>query len=89
VRKKRATVIEIRGWSSRQLSPPGRRVLAYEDFKKTLELDFMKRACGMSSGIQKIKKWTLWRGKPPLKQKKKLQIQEEPVIWEQQPLHEL
>jgi hypothetical protein len=71
MRKKRATVISIRGWSSKQLSPLGRRVLAYEALKKTLELEFVKRACGMSSGFRKIWKWTLWKGRPPPKRKRK------------------
>jgi hypothetical protein len=89
VRKKRATVIGIGGWSSRQLSPLGRRVSAYEALKTTLELEFVRRAHGMSSGFRKIRKWTLWRGRPPPEGGKKLQIQEQPVMWEYQPLHEL
>jgi hypothetical protein len=42
VRKKRATTIDIEGWSSRQLSPLGRRVSAYKTLKKILELEFVK-----------------------------------------------
>jgi hypothetical protein len=96
VRKMRTTVIGIAGWSSRQISPLGRRVSAYEVLKKTLELEFVKRACGLSSGFRKMRKWTLWRGRPSPKRnkkegkkKKKLQIQEEPVMWEHWPLHDL
>jgi hypothetical protein len=79
----------IEGWSSRQLPPFGRRVSAYEDRKKTLELEFVKRARGMSSSFGKIRKLTLWRGRPPPKWKRTLQIQEEPVKWEHRALNEL
>jgi hypothetical protein len=51
--KKRATVIGIGGWSSKQLSPLGRRVSVYEVLKKTLELEFVKRARRMSAGFVK------------------------------------
>jgi hypothetical protein len=71
VRKKRATAIDMGRWSSRQLSLLGRRVSAYEALKKTLDLEFVKRARGMSSGLWKIRKWTLWRGRPPPKRKKR------------------
>jgi hypothetical protein len=33
-------------------------------FKKTLRLEIGKRAAGISSGLQIIKNWTLWRGRP-------------------------
>jgi hypothetical protein len=36
VRKKRATVVDIGGWSSKQLSPLGRRVSVCNTLKKTL-----------------------------------------------------
>jgi hypothetical protein len=71
VRKKRATVIGIGGWSSRQLSPLGKRVSAYETLKKAQELKFLKIARGMSSGFRRIRKLTLRRGRPPLKRKKR------------------
>jgi hypothetical protein len=71
VRKKGATLIGIREWSSRQLTPLGRRGPACKTLKKTLELEFVKRANGMSSGFWKMRKWTLWRGWPPPKWKKK------------------
>jgi hypothetical protein len=71
VRKKRATVIGIGGWSSKQLSPVRRRVSAHKTLKKTLELKSVKRANGMSSVFREIRKWTLWRGRSPPKRKKK------------------
>jgi hypothetical protein len=65
VRKKRATAIGIGGWSPRHLSPLGRIGPIYKTLKKTLELEFVMRANGMSSGFQKMRKWTLWAGRPP------------------------
>jgi hypothetical protein len=70
VRKQRATTISIGGWSSRQLSPLERRVLAYKTLKKTLGLVITERANGMARGFQKIRKWTSWRGRPHPKQKR-------------------
>jgi hypothetical protein len=67
VRKKRATAIGNGGWSSRHLSPLKRRGPIYKNLKKTLELEFMKRAIGMSSRFQKMRKWTVWRGWTPPK----------------------
>jgi hypothetical protein len=40
--------------------------------RKAFGLEFVKQATGMSSGLQKMRNWTLWRGRPPLKQKKRL-----------------
>jgi hypothetical protein len=77
------------GWSSKQLSLLGKSVSVYKTPKKTLELEFVKRENGMSSVSREIRKWALSRGRPPSKQKKKLQIQVEPVKWEHRPLREL
>jgi hypothetical protein len=48
-------------------------VLAYKTLEKTLQLEFIKTACRMSSGFRKMKNWTLWRGRPPPKWEKILQ----------------
>jgi hypothetical protein len=48
----------------------------------------MKRAVGVSRELRRIRKQTLWRGRPPPKREKKLHT-EEPDMWEYQPLHEL
>jgi hypothetical protein len=40
--------------------------------RKTFKLEFVKRAFEISSGIQTIKDWTLWRGEPPPKRKKSI-----------------
>jgi hypothetical protein len=34
--------------------------------KKTIGLEIVKRAVGISSRLRKIRNWTLWRGRPPL-----------------------
>jgi hypothetical protein len=39
--------------------------------RKAFELEFVKRANGMSNGLKKLKKWALWRGRPPLKRRKR------------------
>jgi hypothetical protein len=70
VRKKRATIIGIGGRNSRQPSPLGRGGPTYKTLKKTLELEFVKQANRISSRFRKMRKCTLWRGWPPLKQKK-------------------
>jgi hypothetical protein len=42
-----------------------------EEFnRKTLGLEFQKQANGTSSGLLKIRNWTLWRGQPPLERKR-------------------
>jgi hypothetical protein len=51
VRKKRATAIGIGGWSSGQLSPLGRGGPTYRTLKKTIKLEFVRRANGMPSGL--------------------------------------
>jgi hypothetical protein len=38
--------------------------------RRALGLEFVKRANGTSSGLLKIRNWTLWRGRPPPKRKK-------------------
>jgi hypothetical protein len=42
--------------------------------------EVMKRATGMSNGLQKFKDWTLWRGRPPSKWKKRRHTEQEPVM---------
>jgi hypothetical protein len=48
--------------------------------RKTFGLEFVKRAFGISNRIQRIKDWTLWRGRHPPKRKNKLHIEKEPVM---------
>jgi hypothetical protein len=48
-----------------------------EMFTKTRRLVVAKRTARATVEMQKMKNWTLWRGLPPPKRKKKLQIQVE------------
>jgi hypothetical protein len=66
--------------SSGQLSPLGRGGPTYKILKMTLELEFLKRAPGMPIGLQQIRNWILWRGRPPPKRKKEPRTEQEPVI---------
>jgi hypothetical protein len=43
-------------------------------------LEIVKRELGISSGLQRIRNWTLCRGRPPPKRKKKLQIRQGQVM---------
>jgi hypothetical protein len=64
VRRKTVTAIGTGGLSSGQLSPLDRREPAYKILKKTNVLEIVKRAVGISSGLQRIRNWALWRGRP-------------------------
>jgi hypothetical protein len=35
-----------------------------EIYRKTIGLDIVKRASEMSTGLLKMRNWTLWRGRP-------------------------
>jgi hypothetical protein len=37
--------------------------------RKAFGLEFVKQANGMSNGLRKLRKWALWRGRPPPKRK--------------------
>jgi hypothetical protein len=43
----------------------GIRVSAYKTLQKTFRLQIIKRAKEVSSRLRKVRKWTLWRGRPP------------------------
>jgi hypothetical protein len=45
-----------------------------EIFRKTRRLEVARRTARSTVEMQKMKDWTLWRGRPPSKCKKKLQI---------------
>jgi hypothetical protein len=67
--KMKTTGIGIGGWGLGQPLPLGRRGPTYK-ILKTLELESVKQAKWMPSGLQTSKHWTLWRGRPPPKRKK-------------------
>jgi hypothetical protein len=78
--RKDPTINGIGGWNSGQLSPLERGGPTYKILKMTLELEFLKRAPGMPIGLQKMRNWTLWRGRPPPKRKKEQRMEQEPVM---------
>jgi hypothetical protein len=41
-------------------------------FGKTIVLEIVKRIAESPIGLRKVRDWTLWRGRPPPKQKKNL-----------------
>jgi hypothetical protein len=71
LRKDRTTTNGIERWSSRQQS----HVESGVTLKKILYAIFrgkvMKQVVGTSRGSQRMRKWTLWRGRPPPKWKKR------------------
>jgi hypothetical protein len=40
-------------------------------YRKAIRLEIVKRTLRISSVVRKIRKWTLWRGRPPPKRKKR------------------
>jgi hypothetical protein len=38
-------------------------------YRRAIRLETVKRAVGISSGLRKIRNWTLWRGRTPPKRK--------------------
>jgi hypothetical protein len=71
LRKKRKTAKSIGGWSRRQQLQLESMVNLDMTFRKTMRLGITKQIAGSHVALQRIKKWTLWRGRPPSKQKKK------------------
>jgi hypothetical protein len=70
LRKERTTTNGIEGWSSGQQS----HVESGVTLKKILYAIFRgkitEQVVGTSRGLRRMKKWTLWRGRPPPKWKK-------------------
>jgi hypothetical protein len=54
-------------------------------FRKTTRLESAKRIARSTVGIQKIRNWTLWRGRPLPKWKTKQQVEQEPVMQKHRP----
>jgi hypothetical protein len=49
-------------------------------FRKTIRLELGNRTARSTVGLQRIKDWTLWKGQPPPKQKKKQRVEQELVM---------
>jgi hypothetical protein len=43
-------------------------------FRKTIGVKFVKRVNWTFSRMRKVTDWTVWRGRPPPKRKKKLKV---------------
>jgi hypothetical protein len=56
--------------------------------RKAFGLEFMKGVAGMSSRLQQIRNWSVWRGLSPPDRKNLLETleQEEPDMWEHRPI---
>jgi hypothetical protein len=54
-------------------------------FRKTMGMEFVKRANWTSSGLQRMMDRTLCRGRPPPKTKNKLQAERKPVRQKHRP----
>jgi hypothetical protein len=48
--------------------------------RKVFEPQLVKRATTMCSGLRRVQDWTLWRGRPPPKRKKRQQTEQKPVM---------
>jgi hypothetical protein len=72
LRKERTTTNGIEGWSSREKSHVRSGVtpktILYVIFRGIIE----KQGVRTSSGLPIIRKWALWRGRPPPKRKKRV-----------------
>jgi hypothetical protein len=55
-------------------------------FRKMIRLGITKQIARSSVRMRKMRDWTLWRGLPPPKGKKRLHSEEEPEMWEHRPL---
>jgi hypothetical protein len=49
-------------------------------FSKTTRLEIAKRIARSTAGMRKIKCWTLWRGRPSPKRKRKRRAEREPIM---------
>jgi hypothetical protein len=55
----------------RQQLRPGNEKTSSMIYKKAIRLEIVKQASRISSVFRKIRKWTMWRGRPPPKRKKR------------------
>jgi hypothetical protein len=78
--RKYPTSTDIGGWSSGQLSPLEKRGSIYKIRKTTLNTESLRSAPGMFIGLQQMRIWTLWRGRPPPKRKKEPRTEQETVM---------
>jgi hypothetical protein len=71
LRKERTATNGIEGWSAGQRSHLGSEGTLNKNVDEIFRGKIGKQVVGTSSGLQKIRKWALWRGRPPPKRKKR------------------
>jgi hypothetical protein len=64
------TMNDIEGWSQGKRAPQGIGGIRRKDIYEISSEKIMDHAVGTSSGLPKIRKWHLWRGRPPPKRKR-------------------
>jgi hypothetical protein len=62
----------IRNWHFNEQLHLGSKRISGGIYTKALMLEIVKQAVGISSRLQKVRDWTLWRGQPILKRKMRL-----------------
>jgi hypothetical protein len=75
----------IKNPGARQQLRPGIEKMLYEILRRRIA----RQVVGTSSGLRKLRKWTLWRGRPPPKRKKSRVRGKSRAMWDHRPLHEL
>jgi hypothetical protein len=71
LRKEKTTMNGIGGWSAGQRSHLGCEGTLNKKLYEIFRGRIAKQIVGTTSGLRKIRKWTLWRGRPPPKWKKR------------------
>jgi hypothetical protein len=68
---KNPTTNDIEGWNLGERAPLGIGGTCKKDICDIFREKIMEQVVGTSSELRRRKKWTLWRGRPPPKRKKK------------------
>jgi hypothetical protein len=80
LRKEKTTTNGIEGCSAGQRSHLGSEGTLNKNLYEIFRGKVAKQVVVTPSWLQRIRKWTLWRGRPPPKRKKKLQVERKPVM---------
>jgi hypothetical protein len=78
--KKGRTMNGFKGWSTGQRSYMGKGRTLRMNLYETFGGQIAKQVVGTSCRLRRMRIWTLWRGKPPPKRKKELQVERQPVM---------
>jgi hypothetical protein len=77
---KNPTINSIERWSPGERAFLGSGETRKKDIYEILREKIMKHVVETSSGLQQMRNWTLWRGRPPPKRKKEPHREHEPVM---------